>query len=189
MRIQSIIFIRILNALVRYATFYSSNTIHQGEIGYMPNIRIMIDENTIKRWQMEIEEIDRDIKNLKEKKAMLQNRLSSVHYFIDDPSQLCLPMPPFEGQQGEEKPKEQGEVGGKQEPDAPFQKMGPPSAIRYLLRLEGRPVLHTEIKERLKNSGYPMQKLGKGGGYFYTVLKRMEKNGTIAREGDFIRLK
>ncbi len=152
----------------------------------MPNIQITIDEKTIHAWKAEIEGIDREIKNKIDRKSKLQARLGSLQYFVDDLDQM--PLPGFQEVQTKDSVRIGLQNGHKIEQPAVLTEMGPPEAIRFLLKREGRPIPQPDIRGMLKKEGYPMAKLGKSGNYFYTVLKRMERNKTIMREGNFIRL-
>ena len=48
--------------------------------------------------------------------------------------------------------------------------------------------LERALKKQILSEGYPAEKFGKNGVYYYVILDRLKKRGKIEREGDEVRL-
>jgi hypothetical protein len=144
---------------------------------------ITITPQKLRDWEEEIAQIGQQIKALIQKKEKLQGRINAISFFIDDERQIALPGMDT----GNENPIDHPQ------PDAsngtpPLHEMPPPDAIRSVLRDTGESMTKDEIRERLKLANYPMHKFRHDGGYFHTIISRMEKAGKLAFKGGKVRL-
>ena len=145
------------------------------------SFNITITPAALEKWKRELEELDEQMKTLEIRRQKLSARIHSVQWFIDD-EEPQVPMPGIapvrQADQFLENPPQEKLIA----------QMGVPEAIRHILKKFNRPMGKAEIKQSLKANGFPMGKLGFQGGYFYTVLGRMEKSKVITRDGDSIQL-
>lgn len=140
-------------------------------------INITINENTIQGWIERVAQIKNEIKALQDEEATLRTRLDTWKIFMDNPAHGAVAREPRSSLNG----------AGKDSSTA-FLNMGLPEAIRFLIKQEGGPILRSDLKKRLMDVGYPKERFGKTGNYFYTAIKRMEKSGTVIVDEEYVRL-
>lgn len=73
-------------------------------------------------------------------------------------------------------------------PSSWMQKMKPPQVIVHFLKQQDSPISQRVLKKQILNEGYPAEKFGKNGVYFYVILDRLKKRGKLEKEGDEVRL-
>ena len=66
--------------------------------------------------------------------------------------------------------------------------MNPPQVIVHFLSQLDRPISQKALKKQILNEGFPAEKFGKNGAYFYVILDRLKKRGKVEKEGDEVRL-
>ncbi len=148
------------------------------------DIQITITPETIEDWKNELSKINGKIKWLLERRDKLQARLHYLDLYLEDPRQASLPGLP-------EKPDE-SPPRSESDPTTPNQsikQMSPPEAIRKVLHEAERPLKKNEIRGRLKLAGYPMEKYRHDGGYFHTIISRMQRSGEVTFEGEKLVIK
>ena len=144
------------------------------------SFNINITPATLEKWRAELGHVEEQIKGLEQRRNKLSARIHAVQFFIDEEEpQVTIPGIP---------PRQMNPLSEDELVDASVPDMGVPEAIRYILGKTKRPMEKAEVKSNLRALGFPMQKLGLQGGYFYTAIGRMQKSGVISREGDRIRL-
>ena len=141
---------------------------------------ISITPKALEQWRAELDKVDEEIKRLEQRRNKLSARIDAVQFFIDDEAPQ-VPMPGI--------PAREVDPISDDETDIPITKMGVPDAIRFILKKTKWPMKTAEIKNNLRSFGYPMEKLGAHGAYFYTVLSRMKKSEVISRDGDKVQIK
>ena len=141
---------------------------------------VSITPATLDKWRVELEQVEAQMKTLDQRRNKLAARIHAVQFFIDDEEpQVQIPGIP---------PRQVNPFAADEVEETSVPKMGVPEAIRFILRKTNRPMEKAEVKSNLRALGFPMNKLGPQGGYFYTAIGRMQKSGVISREGDRIRL-
>ncbi len=73
-------------------------------------------------------------------------------------------------------------------PNDSLQGMKAAEVIVEFLRNLDAPISKKRLKQWILDEGYPPQRFGKGGVYYYVALNRLVEKGKILKEGDEIRL-
>ena len=66
--------------------------------------------------------------------------------------------------------------------------MKPLQVIVHFLRQMDSPISQKALRELIIDEGYPAEKFGKNGVYFYVILDRLKKRGKLEKEGDEVRM-
>ena len=69
-----------------------------------------------------------------------------------------------------------------------MEKMKPLQVIVHFLRQMDSPISQKALRELIIDEGYPAEKFGKNGVYFYVILDRLKKRGKLEKEGDEVRM-
>lgn len=67
--------------------------------------------------------------------------------------------------------------------------MAPAEALLFYLEQFDAPISQAKLREHMYACGYNMDNFGEACRYFYTLLRRLERKGKIAREGDEVSLR
>jgi hypothetical protein len=137
---------------------------------------ITITPDVVEKWKKEAADLSKKIKALTQKHDLLMQRINAVRWFLNEEQEdnsLFQAEHPLT-------------VAAKTSVNS-VADLSVPDVIRHFLR-EG-PLSKVELKRRIKNAGYPVERFGVQGGYFYTALGRMERTGKIVTEGEKVRLK
>lgn len=143
------------------------------------SINLQVTQNLYNKWKNELRKIDDELKRLNNEREKLIGLLHAADYLH---AQLA---PAKEGKEAEPEPQK---LWGSVEASS-FANLSAVEAIRNILRASQTPLRKVELKRRLKEAGFPMERFGAQGGYYYTALMRMKHRGIITMDGDSVALK
>ena len=120
----------------------------------------------VEAWKYELVEVDQKIQIYIKRRALLHQKIEAVKFFIDDKDrQPELP-------------------GVSEQPRRSIPELTPKEVMLYFLKQKAQPVTLSYLRDIIMQSGYPIEKFGKGWGYFYALLSRMTQTGEIKRHGE-----
>jgi hypothetical protein len=127
---------------------------------------ITITPAIVESWKNELIELDKKIDIDRKRRALLYQKIEAVQYFITDKDQ-------------------QPELPGvSEQPRRSISELTPKEVMFYFLKQKSQPVSISYLRDTITQSGYPIEKFGKGWGYFYALLSRMKVSGEIMRVGE-----
>lgn len=126
---------------------------------------IIISDEAIRLWEKEIESLERVNRENLAKIELLKRRLAAVHLFRTDYAPIAA------------------ESDGPSDDRARLpEKL--PDAIRTLLSQDS--MRRSVLIHKLREGGFTEERMGKNNAYFYSVVRRFVKNGTIKKRGDLL---
>ncbi|MDR4494237.1 MAG: hypothetical protein R3B74_07405 [Nitrospirales bacterium] len=136
--------------------------------------QIHITPNKVDEWKQELSEITAKIEQLVKQREKLQARINAIPLFLEDFKQESL----FETKRDisvHEDMKQSVQSNGK----SSLSELTPPNAIRHVLNDANVNLSKDEVRERLRLANYDMKRFRHDGGYFHTIISRMERAGEI----------
>lgn len=127
---------------------------------------VTITRETILQYAKEATELQSKIEEYTQRRKVVIQLLEAANLLLNEDGQQELPAT-----------KQAGET----VPD--FNVMAPREFLVFLLQTNPGPVTLSQLREKIKTSGYPAEKFGEGYRYFYTLIPRLVKSGVIQREG------
>ena len=131
---------------------------------------IIISDEQIRLWFKELEDLEREIGEKHQRAELLRERIAAIPLFDDDAGQALI----------------------SDEPEAAPDEGLPeqlPAAVRFILKESGRSMTRIKIREELIRRGFDKAKMGANYAYFYTVLRRLVKQGEVRKRGKSFRIK
>lgn len=133
----------------------------------MPNITIS--DDAVEFWTKEIDSLEREIREKQAKIELLRRRIAAIPLFASD-------LPPIAFGEVDPPPQRASSL-----PDAL------PDAIRLVVA--DRWLSRQAILAQLMGGGFPEAKLGSANSYFYTVIRRLLRQGELRRRGELVTAK
>ncbi len=124
---------------------------------------IIISAEKIENWKKEKIELEAKIREHQAKLELTEKRLQAVALFIEKTNEVPVLT---------------------EQTASSIGNLSTTDAIVFVLRKSGTSLTAGEIRLALGREGYPKDRWGKTGGYFYAVLKRLADHKKIAKRGD-----
>lgn len=147
---------------------------------------IRISGEQVRRWEKRLAEIEAEAQDLREALrhvAELSRRMRSEEEGQEPEEAGGAAETPMVSEDGVD-----GEVD--QEPSAgpDFSILNLPDAIRSVLGGSDRSLSHDQIRRELSRRGFPESKFGVNQAYYYTVIKRLMRQGDIKKRAKKFRI-
>ena len=138
----------------------------KGEPDMAADFNVVLNAKVLEEWKIRYAELEQQIKAAETEKQMLQQKIWAVQ-------NLFLPQ--------QSNPPQITNAEG-----TPIRDMTPTDAIMHFLKQAHGAIPQKVLREQIEKSGFDMERFGKRGGYFYTLLSRLVEDGRIIKTGDQI---